>query len=403
MIAEVGSKGHGTEYAFRNKEGKVYGLTLDSTPLKSLYNEKATRAVQAIQATSDPAKVAMVKEARSKGQTVGAAWAKFRPLPELETNSTLFDTLRTNQTNFDNLTPRNNPESIDAVLNRDKYWRTLNKKPDAPVNPDGIDATGYNPKVSDRALGNQRADVTVPNDYNKFDTIPNKDPYPALNRSSVGSQEEALLTQQGREFKFGVDKNKAWTEAFGNPTGSGKLKQNRNVNPDLGLTYDGSEFPKSIDPRARNLTPNGQPTPVSPVKEQDILLDADGNFINQPAEGLNSNAIKGTPEADLISAEGGLLNGSNSPLASMIESTSKIGEATRGRLQRLPQGIKDIVNRASTKDEMIAILKDYHKKAKSKSVLTDTDIKALSNENLNLVDHNARANKANEISDTHFH
>ena len=402
MIADLGSKGHGNEFAFRNKEGKVYGYTLDSTPLKSLYNDKATRAVQAIQATSDPAKVAMVKEARSKGQTVGAAWAKFRPLPELENTSTLFDTLRADQTNFDNLTPRNNPESIDSVLDKEKYWRTLNKKPDAPVNPEGIDATGYNPKVSDRALGNQGADVTVPNEYNNFNTIPNKDPYPALNRSSVGSQEEALLTQQGREFKFGADKNKAWTEAFGNPTGSGKLKQNRRVNPDTGLTYDGSEFPKSIDPRARNITPNGQPAPVSPVKEQDILLDADGNFVNQPAEGLNSNAIKNTKEADLVGADGGLLNGSQSPLASMIESTSKIGEATRGRLQRLPQGIKDIVNKASTKDEMIEILNTYHKKAKAKSVLTDNDIKALRNENLNLVDNSAQNNKSNEISDTHF-
>ena len=402
MIGEVGSKGHGTEFAFRNKEGKVYGYTLDSTPLKSLYNDKATRAVQAIQATSDPAKVAMVKEARSKGQTVGAAWAKFRPLPELENTSTLFDTLRADQTNFDSLTPRNNPESIDSVLDREKYWRTLNKRPDAPVNLDGIDATGYNPKVSDRALGNQRADVTVPNDYNNFNTIPNKDPYPALNRSSVGSQEDVLLTQQGREFKFGVDNNKAWTEAFGNPTGSGKLKQNRRVNPDTGLTYDGSEFPKSIDPRARNLTPNGQSTPVSPVKEQDILLDADGNFINQPAEGLNSNAIKNTKEADLVGADGGLLNGSQSPLASMIESTAKIGEATRGRLQRLPQGIKDIVNKASTKDEMVAILNDYHKKAKAKSVLTDNDIKALRTENLTVFDNSARANKTNEVSDTHF-
>ena len=413
MIAEVGSKGHGTEYAFRNKEGKVYGLTLDSTPLKSLYNEKATRAVQAIKATSDPVKVAMVKEARSKGQTVGAAWGKFRPLPELESNSTLFDSLRAEQASV-------NPSSIDAVEARDKFWRTLNKRPDAPVNPDGIDATGYNPRVSDRALGNQRADVTVPNDYNNFNTQPNAATSertigsaldngtwkPRVDNSykptPIGSQENTLLTQQGREFKFGVDKNKAWTEAFGNPTGSGKPKANRRVNPDTGLTYDGSEFPKSLDPRARNITPNGQPTPVSPVKEQDILLDANGNFINQPAEGLNANAIKNTKEADLVGVDGGLLNGSNSPLASMIESTAKIGEATRGRLQRLPQGIKDIVNRASTKDEMIAILKDYHKKAKSKSVLTDTDIKSLSNENLNLVDNSIQNNKSNAMSDTHF-
>ena len=400
MIADLGSKGHGNEFAFRNKEGKVYSVKLDSTPVEK--KKSMDWAADAIKSTSIPERVAMVNAAKKTGQRVKAAWAKFRHIPELENNSTLFDTLRAEQTNFDNLTPRNNPESIDSVLNRDKYWRTLNKKPDAPVNPDGIDATGYNPRVSDRALGNQRADVKVPNDYNKFDTIPNKDPYPALNRSSIGSQEDTLLTQQGREFKFGVDKNKAWTEAFGNPTGSGKPKANRRVNPDTGLTYDGSEFPKSLDPRARNITPNGQPTPVSPVKEQDILLDADGNFINQPAEGLNANAIKNTKEADLVGVDGGLLNGSNSPLASMIESTAKIGEATRGRLQRLPQGIKDIVNRASTKDEMIAILKDYHKKAKSKSVLTDTDIKSLSNENLNLVDNSIQNNKSNDISDTHF-
>ena len=170
----------------------------------------------------------------------------------------------------------------------------------------------------------------------------------------------------------------------------------------MGLTYDGSELPRSIDPRARDITPNGQPTQISPVKEQDILLDADGNFINQPTEGFNSNAIKGTPEADLIGVDGGLLGGSNSPLASMIESTANIGEATRVRLQRLPQGIKDIVNKASTKDEMVAILNDYHKKAKAKSVLSDNDIKALRNENLNLVDNSTQNNKTNEINDTHF-
>ena len=86
----------------------------------------------------------------------------------------------------------------------------------------------------------------------------------------------------------------------------------------------------------------------------------------------------------------------------MIESTANIGEATRGRLQSLPQGIKDIVNNSSTKDEIIEILNIYHKKAKTKSVLTDNDIKALMNENLSLVDHNARSNKSNEINDTQY-
>jgi hypothetical protein len=86
----------------------------------------------------------------------------------------------------------------------------------------------------------------------------------------------------------------------------------------------------------------------------------------------------------------------------MIESTANIGEATRGRLQSLPQGIKDIVNKASTKDEMVEILNTYHKKAKAKSVLTDNDIKALSNENLNLINNNVRANANNANIDTHF-
>ena len=436
MIGEVGSKGHGTEFAFRNKEGKVYGLTLDSTPLKSLYNDKATRAVQAIQATSDPAKVAMVKEARSKGQTVGAAWAKFRPLPELENNSTLFDTLRADQTNFDSLTPRNNPDSIDSVLDREKYWNNLNKPPALPAHPNGIDATGYNAKVADRAFGNSQQPeyVDLPEGYNKFDPQPNaaiseRIPTSALDNGTWKPKADGRKPAKGGIDSLIMNKNQKrfwdtisskptlsspfegnlpkeytddWENIFGKPTGTPKPNANRRVNPDKGLTYDGSEFPKSLDPRARNITPNGQPTPISPVKEQDVLLDANGNFINQPAEGLNSNAIKNTKEADLVGADGGLLNGSQSPLASMIENTAQIGEATRGRLQRLPQGIKDIVNKASTKDEMVAILNDYHKKAKAKSVLTDNDIKALRNENLNLINNNVRANANNAISDTHF-
>ena len=434
MIKEVGSKGHGSEFAFKNKEGKVYSVKLDSTPIEK--KKQMDWAASAIKATSDPAKVAMVKEARSKGQRVKAAWAKFRPLPELESNNTLFDTLSTNQTNFDNLTPRNNPESIDSVLNRENYWKDLNKMPDSQVNPNGIDATGYNSKVSDRAFGNSQQPkyVDIPEGYNKFDPQPNaaiseRMPTSALDNGTWKPKADGKKPAKGGIDSLLMDKNQKrfwdtintkptlsspfegnlpkeytddWENIFGNPTGTPKLNANRNVNPDLGLTYDGSELPRSIDPKARDITPNGQPAPVSPVKEQDILLDVDGNFINQPAEGLNSNAIKGTPESELIGADGGLLNASNSPLASMIESTAKIGEATRGRLQALPQGIKDIVNRASTKDEMIAILKEYRKKAKSKSVLTADDIKTLSSENLNRLNNTVRDNVNSAISDTHF-
>ena len=116
----------------------------------------------------------------------------------------------------------------------------------------------------------------------------------------------------------------AWETIDGVPTGSPKPNASRRVNPDTGLTYDGSEFPMSLDPSARNITPNGQSSPIAPVTEQDVVLDAGNNFVNQPAEGLNSVAIKNMPEDTA-----GLLTQGDSPLASMIEDTASIGTATR--------------------------------------------------------------------------
>ena len=188
----------------------------------------------------------------------------------------------------------------------------------------------------------------------------------------------------------------AWETIDGVPTGSPKPNASRRVNPDTGLTYDGSEFPMSLDPSARNITPNGQSAPIAPVTEQDIVLDAGNNFVNQPAEGLNSVAIKNMPEDTA-----GLLTQGDSPLASMIEDTASIGTATRERLSKLPQRIKDEMMQAPDKEGMMVILRKYHTD-NNNSVLTKNDINGLGRENLNLVDNNAievsRANK----SDTHF-
>ena len=174
------------------------------------------------------------------------------------------------------------------------------------------------------------------------------------------------------------------------------LNANRRVNPDMARTYDGSELPMSLDPSARNITPNGQSAPIAPVTEQDIVLDAGNNFVSQPAEGLNSVAIKNMPEDTA-----GLLTQGNSPLASMIEDTASIGTATRERLSKLPQRIKDEMMQAPDKEGMMVILRKYHR-GNNNSVLTKNDINGLGRENLNLVDNNAievsRANK----SDTHF-
>ncbi len=188
----------------------------------------------------------------------------------------------------------------------------------------------------------------------------------------------------------------AWETIDGIPTGSGKLNANRNVNPDLGLTYNGSELPRSLDPDAVRLSPNGQTTPISPVTEQDVVLDAGKNFVNQPAEGLNSVAIKNMPEDTA-----GLLTQGDSPLASMIEDTSSIGTATRERLFKLPQRVKDEMMEAPDKESMMAILRKYHT-GNNNSVLTKNDINGLSRENLTLADNTDRAVINANKSDTHF-
>ena len=179
-------------------------------------------------------------------------------------------------------------------------------------------------------------------------------------------------------------------------TGSGKLNANRRVNPDMARTYDGSELPMSLDPDAVKLSPNGQTTPISPVKEQDVVLDAGNNFVNQPAEGLNSVAIKNMPEDTA-----GLLTQGDSPLASMIEDTSSIGTATRERLFKLPQRVKDEMMEAPDKESMMAILRKYHT-GNNNSVLTKNDINGLSRENLSLTDNTDRAVSNANKSDTHF-
>lgn len=188
----------------------------------------------------------------------------------------------------------------------------------------------------------------------------------------------------------------AWETIDGVPTGSPKPNASRRVNPDTGLTYDGSEFPMSLDPDAVKLSPNGQTTQVAPVAKQDIILDAGNNFVNQPAEGLNSVAIKNMPEDTA-----GLLTQGNSPLASMIEDTASIGTATRERLFKLPQRIKDEMMEAPDKESMMAILRKYHT-GNNNSVLTKNDINGLSRENLSLTDNADRAVSNANKSDTHF-
>ena len=179
-------------------------------------------------------------------------------------------------------------------------------------------------------------------------------------------------------------------------TGSGKLNANRTVNPDMARTYDGSESPMSLDPDAVKLSPNGQTAPIAPVTEKDVVLDAGNNFVNQPAEGLNSVAIKNMPEDTA-----GLLSQGDSPLASMIEDTSSIGTATRERLFKLPQRVKDEIMEAPDKESMIAILRKYHT-GNNNSVLTKNDINGLSRENLSLTDNTDRAVANANKSDTHF-
>ena len=179
-------------------------------------------------------------------------------------------------------------------------------------------------------------------------------------------------------------------------TGSGKLNANRTVNPDMARTYDGSELPMSLDPDAVKLPPNGQTTPIAPVTEQDVVLDAGNNFVNQPAEGLNSVAIKNMPEDTA-----GLLTQGDSPLASMMEDSSSIGTATRERLFKLPQRVKDEMMEAPDKESMMAILRKYHT-GNNNSVLTKNDINGLSRENLSLTDNTDRAVANANKSDTHF-
>ena len=222
-------------------------------------------------------------------------------------------------------------DSIDSVLAKDDYWKNLNKSPVSPVNSNGIDATGYNPRVSDRAFGNSQQPelVDLPKGYDRFDLQPNS----AISERTIGSaldngtwkpKVDGKKPAKGGIDSLLIDKNKQrfwdtintkptlsspfeghlpkeytddWENIFGNPTGSPKPNANRRVNADLGLTYDGSEFPASLDPKAVKLTPNGRPT-KAPQPEVDpfgdltdeafnIVTDANGNKIRQPKGNLN--------------------------------------------------------------------------------------------------------------------
>ena len=230
-----------------------------------------------------------------------------------------------------------NPSKIDTAddldyfeaLQEDKLFNKR-KELNAPrVNEQGTDNLGYKVRDTDYALNNKQANTVVPKGYDKFENqltsaLSERIPTSALDNgtwkpkvddsykpTSAGAQEEALLNQQGRQYVFEAETppkivnkrrqpniwDKEFESIFGNPTGGGKVGAGKKVNPDLGLTYDGSEFPRSIDPRATRLEANGQPAkttqpPTDPFgnltdEAFDIVEDAAGNPIRQPKGGLD--------------------------------------------------------------------------------------------------------------------
>ena len=192
------------------------------------------------------------------------------------------------------------------------------------VNAQGTDNLGYKVRESDYAIGNSndvvdsslitRASNPNANRFDLADIGEGKFPkdqyietkpdsfydslYKSQNKYGDLVEYDAKKTLERANSKNTDQRNIAeWENIFGKPTGSGKLGADKTVNPDLGLTYDGSEFPASLDPDAVKLTPNGRPT-KAPQPEVDpfgdltdeafnIVIDANGNKIRQPKGNLN--------------------------------------------------------------------------------------------------------------------
>lgn len=226
--------------------------------------------------------------------------------------------------------PTNKADEIDyfEALQEDKFFNNR-KELNAPrVNAEGTDNLGYKVRESDYALGNSndvvdsslitRASNPNANRFDLADIGEGKFPkdqyietkpdsfydslYKSQNKYGDLVEYDAKKTLERANSKNTDQRNIAeWENVFGKPTGSGKLGADKTVNPDLGLTYDGSEFPASLDPNAVKLTPNGRPT-KAPQPEVDpfgdltdeafnIVKDANGNKIRQPKGNLNIKDI----------------------------------------------------------------------------------------------------------------
>ena len=228
---------------------------------------------------------------------------------------------------------------------------------------------------------------------------------------------------------------KRWEFIDGKPTGTGKTTGTRVPNEpgvinadgtktkfrqDSTLTYNGTndlgEIPQSKKasqfPGGVLDEPTNKPFKVSEVEPQVAVgVDANKNIIYQPAEGLNSLAVKNMqrPELERLRATSDDWMGNkvdNSikmpQINTKIQDADYIPPAMTNRLSQLPTNVKDKMYKAGNKDSMIKVLEDYRASVGDKAVVTAKDIKNLKSKGMGASENVNRAVKSADKKDNWF-
>ena len=224
---------------------------------------------------------------------------------------------------------------------------------------------------------------------------------------------------------------KRWEFIDGKPTGTGVKTGTRVpnepgvINPDGTktkfrqdgtLTYDGSEFSPSKKisqfPGGTLDAPSNKPFRVSEAEPQVAVgVDANNNIIYQPAEGLNSLAVKNMqrPELERLRATSDDWMGNKvddsikmPQINTKIQDADYIPPAMTNRLSQLPTSVKDKMYKAGNKDSMIKVLEDYRASVGDKAVVTAKDIKNLKSKGMGASENVNRAVKSADKKDNWF-
>ena len=213
---------------------------------------------------------------------------------------------------------------------------------------------------------------------------------------------------------------KRWEFIDGKPTGTGKTTGTRVPNEpgvinadgtktkfrqDSTLTYDGLDGIK-VDKDGitiKNPTQKEKPFRVNEVEPQVAVgVDANNNIIYQPAEGLNSLAVKNMqrPELERLRATSDDWMGNKvddsikmPQINTKIQDADYIPPAMTNRLSQLPTNVKDKMYKAGNKDSMIKVLEDYRASVGDKAVVTAKDIKNLKSKGMGASENVNRAKK----------